>query len=76
MMPYDTYRVYQAGCTKSPAEVRHADERAGRLAAAAARLFRTVTRPARAARTPYPAIARGGAPEPASQCWPGPLEAG
>jgi hypothetical protein len=45
----------------SPAEVRCADERAGQLAAAASRLFRSVTRPARG---PYPAIAFG-APAPA-----------
>jgi len=67
MMPYDTYRLYQAGRPQSPAEVRCADERAGRLAAAASRLFRSVTRPARG---PDPAIAFGGAPapEPASRC--------
>jgi hypothetical protein len=72
MMPYDTYRLYQVGRAKSPAEVRSADERAGGLAAAASRLFRAVTRPARRR---YPAIARGGAPgtaEPASRCWPEP----
>ena len=61
MMPYDTYRLYQAGRAKSPAEARHADEQAGRLAAAASRLFRS-GRPARAARRPYPAAACGGAP--------------
>ena len=68
MMPYDTYRLYQADRAKSPAEVRWADERAGRLVATASRLFRSVTRPARG---PYPAIAFGGAPapaEPASRC--------
>jgi hypothetical protein len=68
MMPYDTYRLYQAGRVRSPAEVRCADERAGRLAAAASRLFRSVTRPAPG---PYPAIAFGRAPtpaEPASRC--------
>jgi hypothetical protein len=41
MMPYDTYRLYQAGRAKSPAGIRHADERAGRFAAAASRLFRS-----------------------------------
>jgi hypothetical protein len=63
MMPYDTYRLYEAGRAKSPAEARYADERAGRLAAAASRLFCTVTRPARAARGPG---------EPAGRCWPEP----
>jgi len=67
MMPYDTYRLYEAGRVKSPAEVRHADERAGQLAAAASRLFRTVTRPVRAAREPYPGVALYAA-EPASRC--------
>lgn len=74
MMPYDTYRLYEAGRAKSPAEAWNADERAGRLAAAASRLFRTVTQPARAARRPHPAIAPGPA-EPASRCWPGPKPA-
>src|SRR5215472_13917754 len=60
MMPYDTYRLYQAGRPQSPAEVRCADERAGRLAAAASRLFRSVTpragptRPSRSAAHPRP----------------------
>jgi hypothetical protein len=62
MMPYDTYRLYQAGRPRSPVQVRCADERAGRLAAAASRLFRAVTRPAH---KPYPAITFGGAPAPA-----------
>jgi hypothetical protein len=62
MMPYDTYRLYQAGRSKSPAEVRCADDRAGRLAASASRLFRAVTR---AAREPYPAITFDGTPVPA-----------
>jgi hypothetical protein len=68
MMPYDTYRLYQAGRLNSPAEVRCADERAGRLAAAASRLFRSVSRPVRG---PYPAIAFGRTPapaEPAGRC--------
>jgi hypothetical protein len=68
MMPYDTYRLYEAGRAKSPAEVRCTDERAGRLAAATSRLLWTITRPAS---RPYPAIAFGGAPapaEPASRC--------
>jgi hypothetical protein len=68
MMPYDTYRLYQADRAKTPAEVRCADERAGRLVAAASRLFRSVARPARGL---YPATAFGGVPapaEPASRC--------
>jgi hypothetical protein len=56
MMPYDTYRLYEAGRAKSPAEVRCAAERAGRLAAATSRLLRSVTRPAP---RNYPAIAAG-----------------
>jgi len=75
MMPYDTYRLYQAGRAKGPAEVRYADERAGRLAAAASRLLRTVTR---TAGRPYPAIAHGGATgpvTPAGRCWPEPKPA-
>jgi hypothetical protein len=75
MMPYDTYRLHEAGRAKSRAEARHADERAGRLAAAASRLFRAVTGPSRAAAGPIrpspPAIASGPA-EPASRSWPEP----
>ena len=40
MMPYDTYQLYQVERAKSPAEIRHADEQAGRLASAASSLFR------------------------------------
>ena len=65
MMPYDTYRLYQAGRAKSAAEVQRADEQAGRLASAASGLFRGITRSARALRRPYPALGRGGAPHPA-----------
>jgi hypothetical protein len=50
MMPYDTYRLYQIERTKSPAEVRHADEQAARLASAASSLFRSITRPWQAMR--------------------------
>ncbi len=60
-MPYDSYRLYQAERAKSSAEIRHADEQAGRLASAASGLFRGITRPARAVRRPYPAAARSGA---------------
>jgi hypothetical protein len=52
MMPYDTYRLYQVERAKSPAEIRHADEQAGRLASAASSLFRGITRPWRARRRP------------------------
>ena len=51
-MPYDTYRLYQIERTKSPAEVRHADEEAARLASAASSLFRGLIRPWRAIRRP------------------------
>ena len=47
MMPYVTYRLYQAERRKSAAEIRQADERAGRLAAAAAGMLRQLTRAAR-----------------------------
>ena len=52
MMPYDTYRLYQVERAKSPAEIRHADEQAGRLASAASSMFRGITRPWRARRRP------------------------
>ena len=71
-MPYDTYRLYQAGRAKSPAEVRYADERTGRLAAAASRLLRTVTRTTSGT---GPAIAGAGADAPACRCWPEPRPA-
>ena len=44
MTPYDTYRLYQIERAKSPAEVRRADEQAGRLASAASSLLRGITR--------------------------------
>jgi hypothetical protein len=52
MMPYDSYRLYQVERAKSPAEIRHADEQAGRLASAASSLVRGITRPWRARRRP------------------------
>jgi hypothetical protein len=58
MMPYDTYRLYQAQRVKSPAEVQHADEQAARLAAAASSLLCGITRPVRAMRSASPAGAR------------------
>jgi hypothetical protein len=67
MMPYDTYRLYQIERAKSPAEVRHADEQAARLAAAASSLFRGITRRWRAMRRPFPA-ATDDLPRPAD--WP------
>ena len=58
MMPYDTYRLYQIERAKSPAEVRHADEQAARLASTASSLFRGITRPWRAIRRPSPVTTR------------------
>ncbi len=55
MMPYDTYRLYQAERAESPGEMRRSAEQAGRLASSVAWLFRAVPRPARVARRPYPA---------------------
>jgi hypothetical protein len=59
MMPYDTYRLYQIERAKSPAEARHADEQAARLASAMSSLFGGITRPARAVRRPFAAATRG-----------------
>ncbi len=59
MMPYDTYRLYQAERGKSSVEARHADEQAGRLASAASRLLRAITRSAAAAPDPCPAAGSG-----------------
>ncbi len=44
MMPYDTYKLYQIERPKTATEIRIADERAGRLAAAAGSLIRQLTR--------------------------------
>jgi hypothetical protein len=55
MMGYDTYRLYQIERLKSPAEARHADQQAARLAFAVSSLFRGITRPARAAYGASPA---------------------
>lgn len=60
MMPYDTYRLYQVERSKSPREIRRADEHAARLAAAVSGLFRAVARPAWAARRPDPAAGHDG----------------
>ena len=43
MMPYDTYRLYQIERPKSAAEIRCAEERAGRMSAAIAGLARRLT---------------------------------
>jgi hypothetical protein len=69
MMPYDTYRLYQIERTKSPAEVRRADEQAARLASAASSLFRSITRPWQAMRRPYRTATRD-LPRPACPAQP------
>ena len=51
MMPSDSYRLYRVERVMSAAEVRRADEQAGRLAAAVGRLVRGITRPVRSAPT-------------------------
>jgi hypothetical protein len=43
MMPYDTYRLYQAERSKSPREIHNADQRAAQLASAVSGLFRAIT---------------------------------
>jgi hypothetical protein len=43
MMPYQTYQLYQIERPKSAAEIRAADERAGRTAAALAGMLRRLT---------------------------------
>ena len=55
IVPYDSYRLYQIERAKSSAEIRRADEQAGRLASAASSLFRGIARPVRAMRRPSPA---------------------
>jgi hypothetical protein len=62
MMPYNSYRLYQIERAKSPAEVRRADEQAGRLASAASSLFRGITPPVRAIDRSSPAATRRLAP--------------
>jgi len=57
MMPYDTYRLHQIERAKSPDEVHRADEQAARVASAVSSLLRSITRPARAVRRPFPAAA-------------------
>jgi hypothetical protein len=50
MMPSDSYRLYQVERVKSAEEIRRANDQAGRLAEAVARLVRGLTQPARPAR--------------------------
>jgi hypothetical protein len=52
MVCHNSYRLYQIERVKSPAETRHADEQAARLASAVSSLFRGITRPAGAIRRP------------------------
>ena len=68
-MPYDNYRLYQIERTKSPAEVRRADEQAARLASAASSLFRCITRPWQARRRPSRTATRD-LPRPAPRAAP------
>jgi hypothetical protein len=55
MTPYDTYRLYDTERPKSTAEIRAADERAGRLAASIAGLVRDLL--GRGGRRPLPPAA-------------------
>jgi hypothetical protein len=55
MMPSDAYRLYQVERLKTAAEIRRADEHAGRFAATVARLVRGAFRPARPAQPARPA---------------------
>jgi hypothetical protein len=64
MMPYDSYRLYQAERSKSAAETRHADQQAAQFAAAVSGLFRSLALPGRVARA-YRRSARSYA---AAQC--------
>jgi hypothetical protein len=64
MMPFDSYRLYQAERPKSVAEIRHADQQAAQFAAAVSGLFRSVTLPGRVAR----AYRRGSQSYAAAQC--------
>ena len=57
-MPYDTYRLYQIQRTKSPAEIRRADEQAARIASALAAVFGALTRPRRIATGASPRLRR------------------
>jgi hypothetical protein len=72
MMPYDTYRLYQAKRAKSPREIHHADQRAAQLASAVSGLFRAITQTARRAHPAAPggASPRQHRPHPGAR-WPG-----
>ena len=59
MMPYDTYRLYQAERVKSSVEIQRADMQAARLVSAVASLFRSIMRPVRAVRRLGPSAVRG-----------------
>ena len=59
MMPYATYRLYQAERTKSSREIHNADQWAAQLAAAVSGLFRAITQ---TARRPHPAAPGGPSP--------------
>jgi hypothetical protein len=56
MMPYDTYLLHQIERTKSPRELRYADQREAQLVSAVSWLFRAVTQ---IARRPYPPVPNG-----------------
>jgi hypothetical protein len=58
MMPYNNYRLYEIERTKTPAEIRRADEQAAWLAAAASSLLCGIRRPVRAMRRSSPAATR------------------
>ncbi len=47
MMPYETYRLYQIERPRTAPEIRIADERAGRTAAAVAQMLRPLVHPRR-----------------------------
>jgi hypothetical protein len=59
MMPYDSYRLYQAERVKSSAEIQRADMQAARLVSAVASLFHSITRPVRAVRRLGPSAVHG-----------------
>jgi hypothetical protein len=61
MMPYDSYRLYQADRVKRPAEIRYADEQAAQVASAVLWLARPLTLAMRVARRAHPAAGHTGA---------------
>ncbi len=59
MMPYENYTLYQIERPKTAAEIRLADERAGRLAAAVTGMLRNLTQRRRLRRpAPSPRVAQ------------------